>query len=586
MSRSAVRFVWILCAAALAARRTSAQADPAAWRTRAEAAGKAAAKHQEASRTRLAEVRKAIGDPDNKVHGDLDEVEGKVGGLEFAGALGALDLADGHLEYVAEPARPAVKSGLDVLRKVLKQGEQAKACQDVQQELGDRLEHLQRLLQEQADVLATLRDLDQTLATAQKWGALTRAEQLSLRGYLAGHQSAAARKQADQLRERAKTELQQLEQEFGAIAKAMTGRGNPRDSAFAQFDQAQASIADALAQLPEGDAATKELRTRLHKLEATAREAFAKAYGTGILERVKGSLDTYSHEFEGWQGESGTVTAEEYLKIDCTVSSLAHPRTAAMVNRGNGWLTFVGTDAEFQRAVQDQKLEALYHSVVKDRDTAVARLVATAEALVADIEKAGLADEVQRNRAAVLADWELRLLLQEHPRQWELIARLQKLTDAFDRKALGDEAALAKIRDEAVKAAEANWTRMQQTLPLVGGFVARESGKFQGSCLRLEPGRNHADDFAAGDFDLVFRIDGELFAARLDPAVKAAVAAASARTGTPLTAETEYEVVVVVGAEGTLTLPTADGKGQGTTLPCRGMKVIGLRIGPIAFIAR
>jgi hypothetical protein len=370
------------------------------------------------------------------------------------------------------------------------------------------------------------------------------------------------------------------------MAKAFTARGGERDSAFAQFDQLQAGIAEALVQLPDSDAVAQELQSRLARFDATAREAYAKAYGGDVLQRVKDAFDWHQSEFEGWRDEAGAVTAEEYLKIDCTTNSLAHPRNASLVNRSNAWLAFVGADAEFQRAAGDARLQSLRATVQKDRDVALERLLTVATGLVAEIEKAGLSDEVQRNRAAVLADWDLRLLLQEHPRQWELVARLHTLVDAFDRKALGDEAALAKLREEALKSVDSHWTRMQQSVPQMGGFVAEQAGKFAGRCVRLEQLRDHADEFVSGDFDLVFRIDGHAFAARHDPAVKAALAAAMARTKMHPSPQTEHEILAIVGPEGTLTLPAADPKEPGVAVPCRHLTIVGIRTGPIAFLAR
>ena len=576
--------VWLAVAACVAC-PARGQGDPAPFRTKAEAATKRVAAAQTAAAEQVAATRKSVGDDENKVQGDLDDIANKVSGQDFAAGLGSIPIAESHLEYVPEAARPAFQKALAALRTVLEAGAQARAQMDALQLLADRLENLQTQVKDGADLRSLLRDLEDTLNQARTAQALTQPEIAELRVMLAGHKTTSHKRRCDELREKVKADLAQIEAEYPAIQKAL-GERSERESAIARFDQMADTLRDGLLQLPAGEPATQEMVARLARLEQPVRETFTKIQAVATGERLKGNLDFQAYQFENWKDESGAVSAEDYLKIDCTVELLGYKKTAALIHLATPWFAFVAADAEYQRITPDPKFVALHASTQKDCAAALARMLEVAETLVAAIEKAGIEEQVARDRAAWLVDWDLRMVLQEHPKQWDLIARVQKLTDAFDRKTLGDAPAVAKWREEAAKSIDSHWARMTAALPLAGGFVGDQSGKFRHKFVRLQVGRNYADEFVPGDFDLVFRVDGELFAARYDPAVAAAVAAARARLQLAPSAADEYEIVAKVGDEATLGLPAADGKAVAATLPCRKLQIVGVRLGPIGFLAK
>jgi hypothetical protein len=217
---------------------------------------------------------------------------------------------------------------------------------------------------------------------------------------------------------------------------------------------------------------------------------------------------------------------------------------------------------------------------------ALERLRKSAEALVAGLEALPIEEDRVRDRFLVLADWDLRNALQEDPAQWPLVARVHKVVDAYDRKALGDEAALAKIREGAAAAAEANWQKMSQRVPVHGGFDALHSWLFRGRTVRLEQVRDAGASFQPGGHDLVLCVDGHYFAATLDPAVKAAIASVVARTNSPFAPGDPMDVLATVGEESVLKLVPSAGKHANAEIPCRKLTVVGLRSGPVAFVAR
>lgn len=561
------------------------QTDPPALRKKGEAAAKRTTELQARSDEHVAATRKSVGDPENKVQGDLDEIAQKVGGQDFAAGLGVIPIAEGHVEYVPEAARPAYLAALTVLRKTLEEGAEARAQTDCLTLLAERLESLQSLAKDSSDLAAPLRNLDESLNLAKSSRALTKAELAELRAQLAAPRIKARKRHLDEIHESTKTALAELETEFPSLQKAFQQRSE-RESAFARFNQAATSILDGLMLLPEEDSATTEMRKRLAKLEGPTQEALSKMSALAVGERLKGVLDFTAYMYEGWQQETGTVSAEDYLQTACTIDLLGYKKSATLANSALAWLALVAVDPEYQKLTPDPKFLALHAGVRKDVETALARLVTASEALVADIEKVGIADQAARDRAVYLADRDLRMALQEHPKQWELIAKVRQLTDAFDKKALGEAPALAKLREEATGTIDSHWSRMLAIVPITGGFSGDQAGKFRGKFVNFRAGHDHSDEYVPGEFDLVFWSEGELLAARYDPAVKAAVAAARTRLQLPPNAEDDYEIVAQVGPEGSLGLPAADGTTVVATLPCRQLRVIAVRMGPIGFLHR
>ena len=578
-------FAGLLLAALLAP--AVGQAEPAALRARAEQRAATLGSLREAAAARLAELHKVLVEPGGSVLAALDAVASRLEATEFASALEAVATAIEALPATGPggPASPA--SAFDPLRDALMAGDRAKHQQEWLLLLADRLERCQQAVAAgQADLGALLRELDEALREGKRWRALERSELATLRAFEAEHRAAQSERRDGELREQAKTELQSLEQDFPGLARRFGAADGDRDSAFAQFDAVAGSVRDALCQLPDGDPVRTDLQQRLAALDTPAREAFTKAYGDAASARIQPVLDYHTHEHDGWRDEAGQLTAEQYLQFDCMAAMLGRPRTGALAHRATLWLAFVATDPECQRAAAHAPIAALVATVRKDRDTAVARLVTVAEALVAELERNGLADDTQRQRAGVLADNDLRVTLQEHAAQWPLIARVHHLTDAYDLKALGEPAARARIRAAEQTVVDLQWPRMGEAVALAPGFTPAMASRYEGLTVRLAAGRDCADEFAPGGHDRVFRIDGQLFAASFEPSLQQWLATATARTRRPLDGASEHEVLAVVGKPGTLGLLAADPKAEAVQVPCRQLRVIGLRADLVAFLVR
>lgn len=567
-----------------------AQVDLAEVGKRREAAKQAATSCQQSARAAVQAAQKKLAGQQNKVLRGLDDILLKLEGLEFEAGLGGLDFALSYLEEIAEADRAATKTLLDAIQKELQAGDLANRRETVLAEVAERLQRLATSLAEKEDVTAQLVDLDDTTARAARSTALPPQELHALRKHIAAARAQATARTADEMRAKATTDLAALEASWPALeAEFGDANAGTRDSGFAKFDEARNAIRDSLTLIPEADAPAAQLRERLAKLEVRADAHFAKAYLTAILERTKPIWEGHASEIEGWDSEAGTASFADYVNIDGTgISQLNLPRCVALVKRSNEWLVYATLDPEYGRAKAHPELAKLMQVVSGVREKALAKLVPVAEALVAEAEKTGLADERTRDRIALLADWDLRLALQEVPKQWELIPRLHALVDAFDQKALGAEKAAAKTLADAKAAAEVNWTRMMQIVPVLGGFEPTQAWKFRGQLVRLEGARDRTAEFRKGRHDLVFTARGVTFAAIFDAPLAAHLALVAKRTGWKPGPDAELDLLFHVADEGKLVLagPDAGGKPDDVEIPCRTLRVIGLRSGPVAFVTR
>jgi hypothetical protein len=587
MSGSRLRSVPSLLALLALAPLASAQVDLAEIQ---KLEAEAAARTQQALEESLAAVeaaRVAIGDRENKVQGDLDEVAMKLSGEELGGAIGAQRMAVEHLEYVAEEARAKTLESLQALQRVLERGFRAQEQRYALAEIALRLGYVEQARAEGYDLTSSLRDLEDSTAKALRSGALPRATMAKLRLLLARDNAAARKARSELLLGEAEAELARLEESWKELRLELaSSESGVRDSAFSKLDEARRAIRTALAEVPAREAAP--LLARLEPKENDGRALYASGYGPACRERLQGVWENYAYEFEGWADESATANAEDYLNIDgSAIDKLNHPLSAAVHSRAVQWLAFVGTDEDYLRAAEHAAVRELAQTIEATRAKALARLAAAAEAMVAALEQAPPRDETARNRVANLAEWDLRLLLQDAPQQWPLVARLRAVVDAFDRAALDAPTAQAKAQSDAVASVEANWMRMLQRLPLAYGFEPALAATFRGRLVLLQGVRNRAEEFAPTDAatNLIFGQGGHLFVARLSPAAIAWRDRELARLGLSLTPDDEYELLAYVEDPLELRLLGPSGKADdGAAEPARAVRVIGLRVGPVAFV--
>lgn len=574
-------FLWLLAAP------LSAQLDLQQTAAKQQAAEHRVEALQKAGLAAVAVLRQAIADPENKVQGDMDEVANKLGGLEFAAALGTTGLVPEHFEYLAEAVRPAVRAELEKLNALLREGLQSQLQAEALRELGERFADLEQRIAGQADLGIPLLDLDASAAKAARSAALDRADLARLRQQLARHRATYEAQVGKDLLERAKVEFAEFETALPELRAAIGGEdAGARDSAFARCDETIASLRRTLARLPAADATRRDLWQKLQAIDAPNTARYREVMGRAVHERMLGLWDGFSHEYEAWAEEEGSTNATDYVNLDGShFATFGLPRRAALVNRADLWLAFAGTDPEVQRAHDHPAVAKLTAQIAEHRGKALERLVAAATALVDGVVALTIEEDRVRDRLLVLADWDLRLVLHEHAAMWPLVQRVHAVVDAYDQKALGDQAQ-ARRHADGLAAAEANWTRMLQLTAITQGFEPALAAVYEGRLVQVLQVRDRTAEFEAPGADLVFDQGGVVFTATFTEPVRSWLAAERARCGVPAGAGDDYELLAVVGAEATTTLRGPQGKDDGLVVPCRRLSVVGLRTGPVAFVVR
>ena len=555
-------------------------------RSEAEAAVQTAL---QASERALAAVRKALVDPDNKLQGTCDDMANVLKGSTFDAAIGTVPIALGNIDdHVPEERRAATRAALGDLLRELTAGSLALARFESLQELVARGEQLQALGADD-DATSLLADLAQSAGRATRAGALPRADLLRLQQFLQQQRQRAQQKAGGELLAQAKTELAQLRTDVAGMRAEMQSQdASERDRGFARFDDPARSIATALARVPAADSAT--LQKELNALQAETDALYMRAYGAATLQRLQDTWAFTADTFTGWNEEPGEITAPGYITFDPpSVDKLTQPQTINLVERANLFFAFVGTDADAQRNLQHPPVTAFVQSIREQQAAAHQKLLRAARAVVDGLPTIEITDERVRGRLQTLADWDLPLALQNHPEQAALVDRVHALLDAHDRKSLGDDKALATIREQALTAADGLWPRGQQWQPCQGGFEPTQAALFTGRQMRLDAVWLRTDEFAAKPGEVVFDLGGHVFVGTLAPGVAAAIRTQRTRLQrTPvdtLGGDEACELLAVVGEPTEVRLLGPKGAEDAIPVAARALRITGLRQGAVFTIA-
>lgn len=536
----------------------------------------------------LQALRSAVGDPNNKLQGNCDDVANCLKGSSFDAAVGTAVVAGGFVDdYVAEEHRAATRQALASLQQELAAGGRALQQCEALQELIARNEQLQAIGADD-DATSLLADLAASAGRAGRSGALQWADLARVRQFLQQATTKALQKRGADRIAVAKQELQALREALPEIRQGLRqADAGERDRAFSRADEAIRSIATLLAEAPAADAAP--LQKEVQPLAAEVDAASVATYGELTHKRLEETWNFTADSFAGWETETSEVTAQGYVDFDPpSADKLGQPQTVQLVDRANQFLAFAGTDADALRHARQPAVAKFVQSIRDRRAEAQAKLLRTARTIVDGMSALDLADDRARGRVLAFADWELPLALQNHAEQAALVERVHALLDQHTQKALG-AGALAAIREQAATAAEALWPRHLQWLPVHGGFTANQAALFVGRAMRLENVWLRTEEFAAGAGELVFDLDGHVFVATMAPAVAAAVA--TQRTRLQLTpserpsGDVPCDLVAVVGEPTEVRLLGPKGSDDALVVPARRMQVLGLRQGPVFTMA-
>lgn len=533
-------------------------------------------------------VRASVPGLPDRIAEDMAEIDAKLALGDLGVCLGQWAISSDRVEQLPAADRPAARRAMQALVVDLRAAFTAQGGKEALEELAERLGQLEASAANGERMDTPLGNLADTLSRVELAEALPRAEIVALRVHLASIRDAYAARLADDLLEKAKLDFAELEAAMPELRQAFAGSDDTRSSAHARFTDLQGSILQALSRVPESNADAQTIRSSLAKLTAERVAAYEKAYGDTIHAAVLENYELTAGQFAGWEQEAEAVatTAADYVGLDGAHFSVFNlPRTAACVDRSNLSIAHVGMQEDALLCAGHPGLTAFAATVRQNRALALDRLCKHADALVTELEGRPIEEDRVRDRLQLLADWDLRVALQEDPRQWALLARLHRLIDAYDRRTLGEQEALTKTRQEAATTAEANWTRMGQRVPAIGGFQATQAGLWQGKLVRVEGRHDCSASFEPGDHDLVLDIDGHYFAAKFDPELAKVLAAQLARVQTKLTPQDTLEIHMLVGGESTRKFrPPASG--ERSVVACRKVTVMGLRFGPVAVVVR
>ncbi len=565
-----------------------AQVDTAALQRRRGEAEQAVQKALAACEGGLQALRSALGDPNNKLQGNCDDIGNVLKGQSFDPALGVIPIALGFVDdYVPEERRAATKQALSALQQQLAAGSRALQQFEALQELVARSEQLAAVGADD-DATGLLADFSASAGRAGRSAALPREELAQLRQFLQNATTKALQKRGRERIAQAKLELQALREQLPELRQGLKqADAAERDRAFARADDAIRSIATLLAEAPVADGAP--LQQELRPIASEVDAASVVAYGDATRKRLEETWNFTADSFAGWEAETGEVTAQGYVDFDPpSADKLGQPQTVQLVDRANQFLAFAGTDADAVRHAQHPLVAKFVQSIRDRRAEAQAKLLRNARAIVDGMPALDLADERAHSRVLAFADWELPLALQNHAEQAALVDRVHALLDQHTRKTLGDRA-LPAIREQAATAADALWSRYLQWVPVQGGFAANQAPLFVGRTMRLENVWLRTEEFAVAAGELVFDLDGHVFVATMAPAVAAALAAQRTRLQlAPVerpSSDAPCDLVVVVGEPTEVRLLGPKGAEDAIVVPARRMQVLGLRQGPVFTMA-
>lgn len=533
----------------------------------------------------VAAVRAALVDPSNKLQGNCEDIANALKGESFDAALGTIPIARGFVgDYVPTERHTAVQAALDRLDDALRTGSRAVQQRDALQELATRWEHLQSLGADD-DASSPLADLAATTGRVARSGALPALVFAALQQQLGkrrlGESARMVREQMPSLTAEAEP-LQQASAELLALLRhdepGERARGLERCSDALRSLQANA------ARLPHSE--RLRLLQPLQPLLDAAQVAHRQQAAGAVAQRLQESWLFTVDEFTGWEQEQPTITGEGYLLFEPpTADTLGQPKSVALVNRVDLWCVFADTDAEAQRVAGAAEMVAVRQPIEALRTAAQTKLLAAARTVVDGLAPADLGDETLRGRLVTLADWDLPHALHNHVEQAALVAGVHARLDAHDERALGAERALAVRREQAMAAAENLWPRYLQWLAAEGGFAPATPALFTGRSMLLTEVWPRTAEFVAGEHDVVFDLDGHLFAGHCVARLRAELQAQRQRLALPTTERFDpasaCALVVVIGGPAEVRLRGPGGDADAMVLPATRVEIIAARQGAL-----
>jgi len=512
-----------------------------------------------------------------------------------------LMLAETELEDVSGADKDALLAEIAAIKKQMSGAANSAQAEYIRNEATSQLNDLKEYLDDWISFNENAADLDEFLSEEETTEVLSAEEIAKIRKTIATYRKVAAQKQAAAAIEELKEKVKDVEDGMAEILADMQGDSPAaRDYAVQSYGYRTDRIRELSGEVDPENAEAKALLAKFEAIDANFNKVYAKAMAVEVLETIKSNWESYGYEYEGWEEETKVPTFAELCSVQNEANSnLGAAKTAGLVGRANYWLDN-REKSDIWAVVKDEPgIKAFVDSVKKQRDTALAKLLKNAEAIIAEAEKVQM-DQDKRDRLSRLAEDDLRIALDGAPQQAALQARARKVVDAYDEAVLGAQRRAEQAMADLTEKANQNWPTMMERFKIADDFDPTRVGAFKGKTIHLSDVYNRMGwDYKPGEYDFAMTINGIAVAGRYDAAIKAHIADVLKRTMLKdLPEETPYEVVAVVEGKGKvqeISRLTETGNVEGLNysanatsyeaVDCVVLKIVGLKVGPVAATA-
>ena len=339
--------------------------------------------------------------------------------------------------------------------------------------------------------------------------------------------------------DRARPVLAELEER---IQKPIFDGSDAAWKVVGELEALKSKVRGSLYEIPKDDADVKAIEARIGAVDDVIATACAKLDRDQAHERVKQVVELDREAIQGWEEEKAGETYEM-------------PKTAQAVRR-LGWFL---KDKEISKIAEahkgDPAIQALIAEARKARETAVAKLDAAFNAVLAGLEKGPRPS----NRFDLEKPWHLSGSagsdFEDTPKRDANVARAKALADRWQAEIEADrKARQAKYDEMAVLAAEA-WPRIRGGIAAEKDFDPRSPGA-KGRTVLIEGLRNRIGWDFSGRHDFAIWVGDVPVIGDYEKHVLEAVNKACEKIGLPLDDHTDWDAVIVVGGPGMIKLRT------------------------------
>jgi hypothetical protein len=252
---------------------------------------------------------------------------------------------------------------------------------------------------------------------------------------------------------------------------------------------------------------------------------------TRTLARLLDGWKSYESEYKGWEEEQPVTSFEQWSKESSEkMSAFGMPQSRNLVRRASYQLDGLKESEDFKSVATNAQIKAFVENLTKARDTAQAKMVKAATALVESAEKTKVTRQ-NKDHFGFLSSAIASNVGEKAPEVGPLQARLKKLTDEYDKGQAANEQAQKELYDKLVKEAADKWPSIAAKYP-GAKEIDPANPPAKGSLVLLKHRANRAGwEFGKNDYAFVNAINGVPVAANYDPALIPIIDDVTSKTG-------------------------------------------------------